>query len=753
MEKNLITSQSPEESEKFLHMEMQDFSNKNNINNESNENSQILFSKYKNIVSEENKLFSSTHNISICQEFSNVIKYFFNKIKEKIKKNRKIEITACVLSIMAIIFYIIGLQGCYGDEVYCLAKLGLFFYLKIIIINLISCLCVCVVLVLMTFRKVSFFHLLYLAPSIIFFMYIDQGTTLAHHGYYNCLGYIALLIIFYPISSFVYFMIKLIRNKKYKIYVPILVTLFILFIWFYVYIKKNTKCDNWDIGLNNTRIYNNEDEYACQINLPKSCYINIFDGKLNVTKIMNVECSKRDDKEKRMLFEYIRKSKNPYIKSNAKRIGYPHLNKGDFPENEQDGMIKLSREVVYNLVDMDNLPPHITPDKIPETYVDFTDYPEDPDSKYGKLHFNIIKNKTLVNERKKKEENNNVMFNNIIAIFIDTVSRAHINRKLPKLKAWLEKFMNYGSEDFVNYQFLKYHSVGVHTLLNLKPIIFGESVLSPNGVNILNFMQEKGYITGQADNYCGTQPYQIRPSFDNSNVTLGYFDHELISPFCEPNYFRPENPFPLNKGNCALLRRCLYGYDTFYHLFNYSKLFWKTYSDSRKYLRLSSMDSHEATAELINLFDRPLVEFLDGLYKNGELKDTIVFLFSDHGNHMSPHLSLMPTDDLEMEKIMPFFFILLPKKNSKYKNEFFLDEYYDNLYKNQQSLSTCYDIHDTMIHIIFNEGDKTKAPYSKNGTSLFNSINDKQRTCDDFPEIYEKRSPGTLTCNCIKNKS
>ena len=67
-------------------------------------------------------------------------------------------------------------------------------------------------------------------------------------------------------------------------------------------------------------------------------------------------------------------------------------------------------------------------------------------------------------------------------------------------------------------------------------------------------MQEKGYITGQADNYCGTQPYQIRPSFDNSNVTLGYFDHELISPFCEPNYFRPENPFPLNKGNCALLR-------------------------------------------------------------------------------------------------------------------------------------------------------------------------------------------------------
>ena len=58
-----------------------------------------------------------------------------------------------------------------------------------------------------------------------------------------------------------------------------------------------------------------------------------------------------------------------------------------------------------------------------------------------------------------------------------------------------------------------------------------------------------------------------------------------------------------------------------------------------------------------------------------------------------------------------------------------------------------------MIHIIYNEDDKNKAPYSKNGVSLFNRVNDKKRTCDDFPEIYKKRSPGTLTCNCINNKN
>ena len=751
---NINKAESSEESEQFLQMEMQDFSNKKKASPDS-ENNQIMFSD-DNFSKDKNEFYYTGNNNTIYTEISNVINYILkkikDKIKEKIKQNKKKEIFALVLSIIAIILYIIGLQGCYGDEVYCLSKMGISFYLKTIGINVVSCLAVCILLVLITFRKVTFLHLFYLTPIMVILMYSDQGTTLAHHGYYNCLGYIVLLLLLYPLSTFIYLMFRLIRNKKYRIYIPILVILFILSIWFVVYIKKNTKCDGWDIGLNNTRIYNNEDEYACQIKLPKSCYINIFDGKLNATKINNIECSKRNDKEKRMLFEYIRKSKNPYIKSNAKRIGYPHLNKGDFPENEQDGMAKLSREVVYNLVDMDNLPPHITGDKIPETYVDFNDYPGDPDSKYGKLHFNLTRNETLVNERKKNAENNKVIFNNIIAIFIDTVSRAHINRKLPKLKAWLEKYMKYESEDFINYQFLKYHSVGVHTLLNLKPMVFGESVLSPNGVNILNYMKEKGYITAQADNYCGTQPYQIHPSFDNSNTTLGYFDHELISLFCEPNYFRPENPFPLNKGNCAIFRRCLYGYDTYHHLFNYSKLFWRTYKDNRKYLRLSSMDSHEATAELIHQLDGPLVEFLDELYKNGDLKDTILFLFSDHGNHMSPHLSLMPTDDLEIEKIMPFFFLLIPKKSNNYQNDLFLDEFYDNLYKNQQSLATCYDIHDTMIHIIYNEADKNKAPYSKNGTSLFYRVNDKKRTCDDFPEIYAERSPGTLTCNCFKNK-
>ena len=97
-----------------------------------------------------------------------------------------------------------------------------------------------------------------------------------------------------------------------------------------------------------------------------------------------------------------------------------------------------------------------------------------------------------------------------------------------------------------------------------------------------------------------------------------------------------------------------------------------------------------------------------------------------------------------MEKIMPFFFFIVPKKNKKYKNVKFLDEYYENLYKNKQSFVTCYDIHDTIKHPIFNQNDKNKAPYSINGTSLFNRVDDKHRTWDDYPEIWQEKSPGKV---------
>ena len=226
---------------------MQEFSNKEKESTNLEDNSKIMFSNDKN-----DQIFKVDNN-NILTEFSNVVKYFSNKIKEKIKQNKKKEIFAFILSITGIILYIISLIGCYGDQAQCLSKVQMSFYYRIIYTTLISCICECLLLVLITFRIVSYFHLLYLVPFMILLMLFDQGTSLAHHGYYNCLGFIIIFVIFYFLLCFLFLIIKLIINKKYRIYLPIFFILFILFICFEVYIKINIKCDGWDIGLNNTR--------------------------------------------------------------------------------------------------------------------------------------------------------------------------------------------------------------------------------------------------------------------------------------------------------------------------------------------------------------------------------------------------------------------------------------------------------------------------------------------------------------------
>ena len=122
--------------------------------------------------------------------------------------------------------------------------------------------------------------------------------------------------------------------------------------------------------------------------------------------------------------------------------------------------------------------------------------------------------------------------------------------------------------------------------------------------------------------------------------------------FCDPNYYRPQAPTLLKKGYSSIIRRCLYGHDSYEYVLNYTKLFLKTYEGNRRFSRMVIMDSHEATGEVISMFDEPFTNFLNELYNNGDLNDTIIFMFSDHGNHMSPLLTLLPADDLEIEKII-----------------------------------------------------------------------------------------------------
>ena len=110
---------------------------------------------------------------------------------------------------------------------------------------------------------------------------------------------------------------------------------------------------------------------------------------------------------------------------------------------------------------------------IPEVSFDFTK------NKIGDININLYFNQTLSDERMKLESNTQLYLNNILIVFIDSVSKANSQRQLKKIMKFFEKFMPYKgnnnprfpSQNFHSFQFFKYHAHEFHTR-GYYPVLF-----------------------------------------------------------------------------------------------------------------------------------------------------------------------------------------------------------------------------------------------------------------------------------------
>ena len=117
---------------------------------------------------------------------------------------------------------------------------------------------------------------------------------------------------------------------------------------------------------------------------------------------------------------------------------------------------------------------------IPEISFDFSK------KKIGEIKVNLHYNQTLSNERKKLEKFTTPYSNNILIIFIDSVSRANSIKKKKKTLKFFEKFMSYKgnhnpsfpSENFHSFQFFKYHSHLGFTNGNYPLLFYGNLLLN-----------------------------------------------------------------------------------------------------------------------------------------------------------------------------------------------------------------------------------------------------------------------------------
>ena len=601
-------------------------------------------------------------------------------------------------------FYFLSLEKCLEGEGTCCRK---FKWMKIKIIEeLISCFLSIILLELIILKKISKLHIIHFVFVFVIFYSYSKGIDFDDHGYYNIKYYFLILIFFLVILLF----LKILLSIKKKL---ILIFALSLLLFFYAFKKKIiqfTSCFDWPKGLNNTYIDNDEKKYGCLIQIPKYCVYKI--GKYFLDRDRFSSCSKQLQDSRDFILEV---SKSPFINKNTLHIGFPLTNKNEKFFYDM-GYNAYKSHFYKNFIDMNNktLIKSLKGNK-PEISVDFSK------NKNGNVKINLNFNKTLSEQRKSLEHTSTSYINNILILFIDSVSRANSIRQLKKTLKFFEKFMSYKGnknekfpeENYHSFQFFKYHSHKYFTSGNY-PILFYGKHRNETNKYITYYLKKNGFITGYSADECFNDFTRSFHNFSFEDI----YDHQYI--ICDPNY-----------RNLRSKLNCFYGKLHVEFMFDYMTQFWRKYKTNRKFSLMLTNFAHENTLEKLKYIDNIIYNYFNGLFNDNLLKDTCVFLLSDHGVAV-PSIYYL-NDFFRIEKVLPMFYLLInDKKDKNYESQF------NYIYSNQQTFITGFDIYNTLIHLIYGDTygtNVTKNIISKYGKSLFTKINPIKRKPKNYKSM------------------
>ena len=458
---------------------------------------------------------------------------------------------------------------------------------------------------------------------------------------------------------------------------------------------------------------NNKEKYGCKIRLPKYCPYKVLGPYQDFTRILGVNCSFKKTNSRK---EILKKSTSPYITKKTKKFGFPYTNEGLFGCSDEFDYKMLKSNITNNLFDVENNFNNFTD---PEIIVDFS---KDPS---GELLINVKYNDTLSKERKKLENLNNPYSNNILILFLDSVSRVSSLKQLNKTLNFFEKFIsyeggfneNFPEEKFHSFQFFKYHSFEGRTAGNYPRLYYGNRREAKNITRLTKYFKENGYITNYCSHLCQKDNAKTLHNATQSEL----YDHQML--LCDPNSPRYSKP----------IRKCLYGKDDVGFLFDYSEQFWRKYKHNRKFSTLIIDSAHEETGEVLKHLDDIIFNYLYSLYNENLFKDTSIFLVSDHGLGIQ---SVYYTFQVyKFEGVLPMLYVIInDRKNISYHDQ------YSNIQQNQQIFITAYDIYNTFNHLLYGDNyknilnltDEKPTPKSPLGISLLDKIDGQSRKSKNY---------------------
>ena len=663
------------------------------INNEINsqkDNNQLL---KKKITTNE----SSTQTEDDDSIYKSYKKAYIIRRKEKLESiilSKYIPII--YLMLISFSLYQKSLKGCDFDESTCLEADNIKKFYKHGF-KLFQCsLIVGFILLLIFYNLISIFIQIPFIATYAYYFYTYQGVDLKNHGIYNSI--LLTIVSFIIFLCYLYFfkLFKFLYKHKIRQFFLLLLSLLSpLFIIYYSVIE--IECHNFYRGLNGLEISQKESENSCYLPKPNFCTIKLFDNIFDLSRIVylikkgippipyisnylynkDLYCINRDN-SKSVFYEHANRKKR--LNKFGFNLSFPDTSIFDFKKHSRVG--KFHYKVFNRIYDYDkrikkyNNSLNRKKRANPEVVVHFNN-----ETDKGTLTMELRQDKRLIYKRRKLAAKFKVRYDNILFIFIDAVSKNHFRRKFPLTSNLLSKYLmtdlNNDNKNIENnitaFQFLKYNNFRPSTQVNIIPMFYGESMKSQKGTSLIKYFKEKGYITGGSENICHRELFLLEQD-KNKKVVFESFDHENFAMFCDPNYNPPNNRVSLFKGLFSMMRRCLYGKDTFDWVFDFGYKFLEKYKNERKFLRLGFIDGHEGTMEAIKYLDNSLYSFLDFYIQNYFTNSTAIFIASDHGENMISIHHLLNSDEFLYERTLGTFFLLLPTKYEKPKNDFLFEK-------------------------------------------------------------------------------
>ncbi|XP_064542248.1 uncharacterized protein LOC135431197 isoform X2 [Drosophila montana] len=274
----------------------------------------------------------------------------------------------------------------------------------------------------------------------------------------------------------------------------------------------------------------------------------------------------------------------------------------------------------------------------------------------------------------------------VLMIGIDSISRANLIRAMPKTAQYL-----YVKDWF---ELAGYNKIDDNTFPNIMALMVGYNLTNAmkhcnpyhvNGLDKCDFIwklfQEHGYVTAYGEDAIKINTFNYRKKG---------FQQPPVDYYLRPYLMAAEK---LLGGYTKLgLPHCL-GFETeAKHVYNYALEFTQRYRNESFFgFFWTNTHSHSDISQT-TFMDKYLRRYLQRLVAQGTMEHSIVVFFSDHGLRFGPTRA---TWSGHLEERLPFLFIWLPPFVRKAHPEFV-----EALRQNRNRLTTPYDLHMTLKHIL-----------------------------------------------------